>query len=154
MVRTLRTTLLRNTEKEPSIHATRTRLHSQALEIWIKQHILEKSHPFWKVRKQINSNNNKRLISPRQKFAILYDTATTGSLEAIKPSSIPPWQERLAIYVEEKDDAIEYAKSRTWATVQMLQPETTKLQQPQSLNSQRLLSMWGHAYTPMLGLVK
>jgi hypothetical protein len=108
ITRAFRTVSLDVAEMEASILPTRERLQRQALRFWINHHTLEKHHPFWRETQRININN-KRLVSPLQKFAQTFAHASVNDLENIKCYCLPPWSTGLEVCIQSRERAVDFA---------------------------------------------
>jgi hypothetical protein len=103
-------------EAEAGIVPKETRWELQQGKYWSKCHTQPKKHPFWKLRRRIDTKNT-RFQSPLQRIAAKFGTEDTAESETIQPYCITPWEHRLKATISEKDEAEEWARTTTEGVV-------------------------------------
>ncbi|KAF9729205.1 hypothetical protein PMIN01_12895 [Paraphaeosphaeria minitans] len=104
-----RTVALIRAEMEAGIEQLTARMHRQEYKFWVKCHTLPVNHPWWKIRRGIDTKN-KRFPSPLQRIAMQLDSVDLTEMERIDPFCIPPWQQGIEAQILEGEEAQKWAE--------------------------------------------
>ncbi|KAK7177893.1 hypothetical protein PSPO01_16055 [Paraphaeosphaeria sporulosa] len=104
-----RTVALIRAEMEAGIEQLTARMHRQEYKFWVKCHALPVNHPWWKIRRGIDTKN-KRFPSPLQRIAMQLESVDLTEMERIDPFCIPPWQQGIEAQILEGEEAQKWAE--------------------------------------------
>ena len=96
-------------EAEAAIDIVGERWSSQARRYWVNLHTLPPSHPFWSMRRRLQSLS-KRFRSPLSRLAEETSDGSLDNLEHIEPYCIAPWRPRAKVIIQDREGAIEGAR--------------------------------------------
>jgi hypothetical protein len=109
IIGTFCTVALVSSEMEAGIEQLITRMHRHGYKFWVKCHSLPANHPWWKIRRGIDTKT-KRFPSPLQHIAMQLDSVDLKEMEIIVPFCAPPWQQGLEARFLDREEAQKWAE--------------------------------------------